>query len=81
VDASKVILTSDITMAGNYDKIGNFTKTQSGKKTNFIDNDTKGTAGVSVYELIKQMLQKTVNPSVKSSPSTGVSSSYSPSGA
>lgn len=53
VDASKVILTQNITMAGNYDKVGNFTKSTSGKKTNFIDNDTKGTAGVSVYELIK----------------------------
>ena len=26
VDASKVILTSDILMAGNYDKVGNLTK-------------------------------------------------------
>ena len=57
VDASKVILTSDITMAGNYAYVGNFNKGDAAtNKTKFIDNDTKGTAGVSVYELIKQML-------------------------
>lgn len=70
VDASKVILTNDITMAGNYDKIGNFTKSTSGKKTNFIDNDTKGTSGVSVYELIRQMLSKTIEPAWQRNPPT-----------
>ena len=72
VDASKVILTQNITMAGNYDKVGNFTKSTSGKKTNFIDNDTKGTAGVSVYELIKQMLSKTVEPAINAYPSVSL---------
>lgn len=47
VDASKVILTSDITMAGNYASIGNFTKTQSGYKDDFLENGEK-TSGVSV---------------------------------
>ena len=65
-----MILTEDITMAGNYDKIGNFTKSTSGKKTNFIDNDTKGTSGVSVYELIRQMLSKTIEPTWKRNPPT-----------
>lgn len=73
VDASKVILTNDITMAGNYTAIGNFTKgSTSGKKTNFIDNDTKGTTGVSVYELIKQMLSKTVEPAINAYPSVSL---------
>ena len=81
MDASKVILTQDITMAGDYDKIGNFTKAANANKTNFLDNDTKGTKGVSVQELIKQMFQKTINPVVKSEPSTGTSVAYSPTGA
>ena len=33
VDASKVILTSDILMAGNYDKVGNLTKQTNGTAT------------------------------------------------
>ena len=81
VDASKVILTQDITMAGNYTSIGNFNKGNAAtNKANFLEGGST-TSGVSVYELIKQMLQQTVNPKVSSTPSTGASASYSKSGA
>lgn len=69
VDASKVILTNDITMAGNYDKIGNFTKTTAGTNKNFLDGGTS-TSGVSVYELIRQMLSKTLEPTWQRNPPT-----------
>lgn len=70
VDASKVILTQNITMAGNYTSIGNFSKTNTaGKNSTFMDGN-KGTAGVSVYELIKQMLSKTVEPTWQRNPPT-----------
>ena len=80
VDASKVILTEDITMAGSYSSIGNFNKGNAAtNKADFLEGGNT-TSGVSVYELIKQMLQKTVNPTVKSTPSASGTASYSPSG-
>lgn len=68
VDASKVILTDNITMAGNYTTIGNLTKGSTGGTADkFLvgsDGTTKvGTDGVSVYDLLKQMLSKTILPS------------------
>ena len=71
VDASKVILTNDITMAGNYTAIGNFTKTSAGTNKNFMQGNT-GTAGVSVYELIKQMLSKTIEPAINAYPTVSL---------
>ena len=71
VDASKVILTNDITMAGNYTEVGNFKKTSAGTNKNFMQGD-KGTAGVSVYELIKQMLSKTIEPTISAYPSVSL---------
>lgn len=68
VDASKVILTQNITMAGNYDKIGNFSKGSGTNATPLEGN--KGTAGVSVYELIRQMMSKTNEPTWKRSTPT-----------
>lgn len=78
VDASKVILTNDITMAGNYTAVGNFTKTSAGTNKNFMQGD-KGTAGVSVYELIRQMLSKTLEPTKTRDAGASLSwSNYSP---
>ena len=68
VDASKVILTQNITMAGNYTNIGNLTKGSTSGKNNAPLEGNKGTAGVSVYELIKQMLSKTVEPAINAYP-------------
>lgn len=68
VDASKVILTQNITMAGNYSSIGNFSKTNAaGKNSTFMQGGV-GTAGASVFELIKQMLSKTNEPTWKRNP-------------
>lgn len=72
VDASKVILTSDITMAGNYDQIGNFTKSSAGTNKTFMQGN-KGTSGFSVYELIKQMLSQTIEPTINAYPSVSLS--------
>ena len=72
VDASKVILTQDITMAGNYAQIGNFTKTSAGTNKTFMQGN-KGTSGFSVYELIKQMLSQTIEPTINAYPSVSLS--------
>ena len=72
MDASKVVLTKDITMAGNYTAVGNFTKTSAGTNKTFMQGDT-GTAGVSVYELIKQMLSKTLEPAINATPYVSLS--------
>ena len=73
MDASKVVLTKDITMAGNYENIGNFTKGgTAGINKNFLQ-DGKSTKGVTVYELIKQMLSKTLEPAINTTPSVSLS--------
>lgn len=58
-------------MAGNYTAVGNFTKTSAGTNKTFMQGDT-GTAGVSVYELIKQMLSKTIEPAINAYPSVSL---------
>ena len=77
VDASKVILTQNITMAGNYTNIGNLTKgSDGGKSSTFLedaDGNKIGTDGVSVYDLIKQMLSKTVEPKINANPTVSLS--------
>ena len=73
MDASKVVLTKDITMAGNYENIGNFTKGgTAGINKNFLQ-DGKSTKGVTVYELIKQMLSKTLEPAINATPYVSLS--------
>ena len=58
VDASKVILTSDILMAGNYPQVGNITK----KST--TTTGTFATQGKSVAEALQEIFTKKLQPSV-----------------
>ena len=64
VEANKVILTSDITMAGNYTQVGNLTKTQTGTAT----FETKG---LSVADALTQIFSKRLQPSITANPSLG----------
>lgn len=64
VDADKVILTSNITMAGNYTQVGNLTKTQTGTAT----FETKG---LSVADALNQIFSKKLQPSITANPSVG----------
>ena len=73
VDADKVILRGDITLAGNYTQVGNLTKTQTGTATFATD-------GMSVAAALKEMLSKRVQPSITANPSVG-NVTISPSGA
>lgn len=57
VDASKVILTQDILMAGNYDKVGNLTKTTTGTAT-------FATGGKSVADALQEIFTKKLQPTV-----------------
>lgn len=57
VDASKVILTSDILMAGNYDKVGNLTKQTNGTAT-------FATGGKSVADALQEIFTKKLQPTV-----------------
>ena len=57
-------------MAGNYTSIGNLSKgNTSGKNATPLEGN-QGTAGVSVYELIRQMLSKTIEPTWQRNPPT-----------
>ena len=64
VEADKVILTSDITMAGNYTQVGNLTKTQTGTAT-------FATKGLSVADALLQIFSKRLQPTITASPSLG----------
>ena len=64
VDADKVILRGDITLAGNYTQVGNLTKTQTGTATFSTD-------GISVAAALKEILSKRVQPSITANPSVG----------
>ena len=64
VDADKVILTSNITMAGSYTQVGNLTKTQNGTAT----FETKG---LSVADALTQIFSKRLQPSITANPSVG----------
>ena len=64
VEADKVILTSDITMAGNYTQVGNLTKTQTGTAT-------FATKGLSVADALVQIFSKRLQPTITASPSLG----------
>lgn len=71
VDADKVILRSDITLAGNYTQVGNLTKTKTGT-ANFA------TKGKSVSNALMEILSKRLQPSITTQPSV---SSFSLTGA
>ena len=64
VDADKVILTSNITMAGDYTQVGNLTKTKTGTAT----FETKG---LSVADALGQIFSKKLQPSITANPSVG----------
>lgn len=61
VDADKVIMWENLTLAGDYTQIGNWTKTQNGTAT--IDS-----MGMSVADLIKNMTTKTLQPTITAQP-------------
>lgn len=61
VDADKVILRENITLAGNYTQIGNLTKSQNG-------TSTVNSAGMSVADFIKQITTATLQPSTPTQP-------------
>ena len=65
VDADKVILKEDITMAGNYTTVGNLTKTQSGTAT-------FATAGKSVAEAFTEIFSKRLQPSITGNPAVSL---------
>ena len=64
VDADKVILTSNITMAGNYTQVGNLTKTQTGTAT-------FATKGMSVADALTEIFSKRLQPTITADPSVG----------
>lgn len=61
VDADKVILQNDITMAGNYTQVGNLTKEET--KT-----ATFATKGKSVAEALTEIFSKRLQPTITSNP-------------
>lgn len=64
VDADKVILTSDIKMAGNYTQVGNLTKSQTGTAT-------FATKGKSVADALTEIFSKRLQPTITAQPSLG----------
>lgn len=65
VDASKVIMPFDITLAGSYETVGNLTKTKTGTAT-------FATRGKSVATALQEMLSKREQPSIKTNPSVSL---------
>lgn len=65
VDASKVIMPFDITLAGFYTQVGNLTKTSTG-------TGTFATKGKSVAQALQEILSKREQPSIKSNPSVSL---------
>ena len=64
VDADKVILRGNITLAGNYSQVGNLTKSQTGTGTFETD-------GKSVLSALTEMLSKREQPTITKNPSAG----------
>lgn len=62
VDAEKVILRDDITMAGNYTQVGNLTKAQNG-------TGTLSAKGRSVAQVLTDIFSKRLQPTVTAQPS------------
>ena len=65
VDASKVIMPFDITLAGSYETVGNLTKTKTGTAT-------FATRGKSVATALQEMLSKREQPIIKTNPSVSL---------
>ena len=65
VDASKVIMPFDITLAGSYTQVGNLSKTSTGTAT-------FATKGKSVAAALQEMLSKREQPKIKSNPSVSL---------
>ena len=62
VEANKVILTSDITLAGDYTQVGNLTKTKTGTAT-------FATKGMSVAKALSEIFSKRLQPGNPTAPS------------
>lgn len=64
VDADKVILRDNITLAGGYTQVGNLTKAQNGTAT-------FSTKGKSVMDALTEIFSKRLQPSITAQPSIG----------
>lgn len=64
VDADKVILRENITLAGGYTQVGNLTKSQNGTAT-------FPTKGKSVMDALTEIFSKRLQPSITAQPSIG----------
>jgi hypothetical protein len=64
VDADKVILRENITLAGGYTQVGNLTKSQNGTAT-------FSTKGKSVMDALTEIFSKRLQPSITAKPSIG----------
>lgn len=62
VDADKVIMSEDLMLAGDYDRIGNWTKDKNGTLN-------KEVAGKSVLAVLKEITSKTLQPTITAQPS------------
>ncbi len=62
VAADKVIIRSDITLAGDFERIGNFTKTKTGSVS--LDS-----AGLSVEAFLTRLLSQRIKPTITTNPS------------
>lgn len=62
VAADKVIIRSDITLAGDFERIGNFTKTKTGSVP-------LGSAGLSVEAFLTKLLSQRIQPTITTNPS------------
>jgi len=67
VDASKVLISTALDLAGNYKSIGNLDKGSTGATVK-----NKFPKGTSIQEIITQMIDQTVAPTVKSTPSNSI---------
>ena len=68
VDASKVIMPFDITLAGSYTQVGNLSKTSTGTATFAVK-------GKSVAQALQEMLSKREQPKIKTQPSVSLTAS------
>lgn len=62
VDADKVIMRENLTLAGDYDRIGNWTKDKNGTATQEV-------SGKSVAAILKDITSKTLQPTITANPS------------
>lgn len=65
VDADKVILRDNITLAGGYTQVGNLTKSQNGTAT-------FQTKGKSVMDALTEIFSKRLQPTITAQPSIGI---------